>query len=279
MLGKWYSTGLSMINQMNRHLAISQRSLERISSGMRINRASDDPAGLAISEKMRAQIRGLHMAGRNIQDGISLLQTAEGGLNETHAILQRMRELSVQAASDTYTDADREALALEFEELKKEIQRISKDVQFNSMPLLDGSRNSIRIQAGANAGQYIEMSIGDMSAGAIGINDLSINTRDKANEAMSQLDDAIRKVSSERSKIGAYMNRLEHAYNNAMNMEENLIAAESRIRDADIAKEIMNYTKANILLQANQYVMSLHMQQAYSILQLLKINGDNYKLK
>ncbi|MCR2823761.1 flagellin N-terminal helical domain-containing protein [Lederbergia panacisoli] len=270
MLGKWYSSGLSMINLMNRHLTISQRSLERISSGMRINRASDDPAGLAISEKMRAQIRGLHMAGRNIQDGISLLQTAEGGLNETHAILQRMRELSVQASSDTYTDADREALSLEFEELKKEIQRISTDVQFNSLPLLDGSEGSFRIQSGANAGQYIELSIGNMGAGAIGIYDLSIGTREDANEAISRLDDAVGKVSSERSKIGAYMNRLEHAYNNTMTMEENLVAAESRIRDADIAKEIMNYTKANILLQANQYVMSLHMQQAYSILQLLK---------
>ncbi|MBS4220123.1 flagellin [Bacillus sp. FJAT-49711] len=270
MLGTWYSSGLTMINQMNRHLTISRQSLERISSGMRINRASDDPAGLAISEKMRAQIRGLRMAGRNIQDGISLLQTAEGGLNETHAILQRMRELSVQASSDTYTDADREALALEFEELKKEIQRISKDVQFNSMSLLDGSKSSFRIQAGANAGQYIELSIGDMGAEEIGIHNLSIDTRENANEAMSKLDDAIRKVSSERSKMGAYMNRLEHAYNNTMTMEENLVAAESRIRDADIAKEIMNYTKANILLQANQYVMSLHMQQAYLILQLLK---------
>ncbi|MBW8350865.1 flagellin [Bacillus sp. IITD106] len=270
MLGKWYSTGLSMINQMNRHLAISQRLLERISTGMRINRASDDPAGLAISEKMRAQIRGLNMAGRNIQDGISLLQTAEGGLNETHAILQRMRELSVQAANDTYTDEDRKALALEFDQLKAEVQRISQDMQFNSMPLLDGSRSSIRIQAGANAGQYIELSIGDMSADAIGIDKLEIGTREDAEKAMSGLDKAISKVSTERSKLGAYMNRLEHAYNNTLTMEENLIAAESRIRDADIAKEIMNYTKANILLQANQYVMSLHMQQAYSILQLLK---------
>ncbi|MBS4196596.1 flagellin N-terminal helical domain-containing protein [Lederbergia citri] len=270
MLGKWYSTGLSMINQMNRHLTISQRSLERISTGMRINRASDDPAGLAISEKMRAQIRGLNMAGRNIQDGISLLQTAEGGLNETHAILQRMRELSVQAANDTYTDEDRKALALEFEQLKEEIQRISKDMQFNSMPLLDGSRSSFRIQTGANAGQYIELSIGNMGAAEIGIANLKIDTRQGAEDAMSGLDEAIRQVSTERSKIGAYMNRLEHAYNNTMTMEENLVAAESRIRDADIAKEIMNYTIANILLQANQYVMSLHMQQAYLILQLLK---------
>lgn len=270
MLGKWSATGLSMINQMNRHLSLSQRSLERISSGLRINRASDDPAGLAISEKMRAQIRGLNMAGRNIQDGMSMLQTAEGGLNETHAILQRMRELSVQAANDTYTEADRQALALEFEQLKEKITRISKDTQFNTIPLLDGTRNTIHIQAGANTGQAIQFSIGDMGAAAIGLDGLSIGTREGADEALSKIDDAIRSVSSERSKIGAYMNRLEHAYNNTMTMEENLMAAESRIRDADLAKEIMNMTKANLLLQANQYILSLHMQQAQSVLQLLK---------
>lgn len=255
---------------MNRHLTISQRSLERISTGMRINRASDDPAGLAISEKMRAQIRGLNMAGRNIQDGISLLQTAEGALNETHSILQRMRELSVQAANDTLTDEDRKALALEFEQLKEEVSRISKDTQFNTMPLLDGSKDSIHIQAGANAGQSIKLSFGDMSAEALGISDLSIADRKKAEEAMTGLDNAIQKVSSERSKMGAYMNRLDHAYNNVLTMEENLVAAESRIRDADLAKEMMNYTKSLILLQANQYVMRLHMHQAYSVLQLLK---------
>lgn len=268
MLGMWSKTGLSLINQMNRHFSMSQLSLERISTGMRINRASDDPAGLAISEKMRAQIRGLSMAGRNIQDGISLLQTAEGGLNETHAILQRMRELSVQAASDTYTDEDRKALAMEFEELKKEVVRISKDTEFNTMPLLDGSRNSIHIQVGANAGQSIELSIGNM--GDIGIDNLKIDSREEAEQALSGIDLAITTVSSERSKMGAYMNRLEHAYNNTMTMEENLVAAESRIRDADLAKEIMNYTKSNILMQANQYVLRLHMQQAHSILQLLK---------
>ncbi|CAM4109777.1 flagellin N-terminal helical domain-containing protein [Lederbergia lenta] len=273
MLGIWNATGLSIINQMNRQSAIAQRSMERISSGLRINRASDDPAGLAISEKMRAQIRGLNMAGRNIQDGISLLQTAEGGLNETHSILQRMRELSVQAANDTYTDEDRKALAVEFEELKQEITRISKNTEFNSSPLLDGSRNSFSIQVGANAGQFVQFSIGNMGAEAIGINDLTIATREDANNAIADMDKAIQKVSSERSKIGAYMNRLEHTYNNTMTMEENLLAAESRIRDADIAKEIMNLTKANILMQANQYVMSMHIQQVQSVLYLLKFNS------
>ena len=270
MLGKWNSTGLSIIRNMNAQWAIANKSMERISSGYRINRAADDPAGLAISEKMRAQIRGLGQAARNIQDGISLLQTAEGALNEKHSILHRMRELSVEAANDTLTDNDRKQLALEFDELKKEVTRISKDTEFNTKTLLDGSQSTLKIQAGANAGQQIELTIGNMSADAIGIKDLSISTREDADNAIGELDKAINKVSSERSRMGAYTNRLEHAYNNTVNMEENLTAAESRIRDADIAKEMMALTKANILMQAGQYVLSLHMQQAQSILQLLK---------
>lgn len=270
MLGIWQATGMNVIRNMTMQNNQVMRSMERLSSGMRINRAADDPAGLAISEKMRAQIRGLSMAGRNIQDGISLFQTAEGALNETHAILQRMRELSVQAANGTVTDSDREALSLEFVELKKEITRISKDTEFNTLPLLDGSRSSLKIQAGANAGQSIEFFIGDMSAETIGLSDASISSQSKANDAIGLLDNAIKNVSSERSRIGAYTNRLEHAYNNTLVMEENLIAAESRIRDVDIAKEMMALTKANILLQAGQYVLAMHMQQAQSVLQLLK---------
>ncbi|GIN72101.1 flagellin [Bacillus sp. J14TS2] len=277
MLGKWYSTGLSLVHQMNRHLTVSQRALERISTGMRINRAADDPAGLAISEKMRAQIRGLQMAGRNIQDGISMLQTAEGALNETHSILQRMRELSIEAANDTLTNADREALATEFDQLKEEIGRIARDTEFNTMPLLDGSRTSVHIQAGANAGQTIELSFGNMNVGALNLDDISINNREDADKAIDALDKAIQTVSSERSKMGAYTNRLEHAYNNVSTMEENLVAAASRIRDADLAKEMMDYTKAMILLQANQYVMRLHMQQAYSILKLLDPPPTRYR--
>ncbi|WP_391122982.1 flagellin [Psychrobacillus sp. L3] len=270
MLEMWSSTGMSIIRNMNAQWAIANKSMERISSGYRINRAADDPAGLAISEKMRAQIRGLGQAARNIQDGISLVQTAEGALNETHSILQRMRELSVEAANDTLTDNDRKQLAIEFDELKKEITRISTDTEFNTKTLLDGSQNSLKIQAGANAGQQIELTFGNMGAEAIGIKDISISTRDAADQAIGDLDKAINKVSSERSRMGAYTNRLEHAYNNAVNMEENLTAAESRIRDVDIAKEMMALTKANILMQAGQYVLSLHMQQAQSILQLLK---------
>lgn len=269
MLGKWNATGLSILRNMNQHWSVANRSMERLSSGLRINRAADDPAGLAISEKMRAQIRGLGQAARNIQDGISLLQTAEGALNETHAILQRMRELGVQAATDTLTDEDRSLLNIEFEELKKEVTRISKDTNFNTKTMLDGTNSSIHIQAGANAGQSIELLFGNMSGGSLGLNDLSISSRGAAEDSISGLDDAINQVSRERSRMGAYSNRLEHAYNNATNMEENLTAAESRIRDADMAKEMMALAKANILMQAGQYVLSMHLQQAQSVLQLL----------
>ncbi len=269
MLGKWSATGLSILRNMNQHWSVANRSMERLSSGYRINRAADDPAGLAISEKMRAQIRGLGQAARNIQDGISLLQTAEGALNETHAILQRMRELGVQAATDSLTDEDRSLLNIEFEELKKEVTRISKDTNFNTKTMLDGTNTSINIQAGANAGQSIELLFGDMSRGSLGLNDLSISSRADAEDSIGGLDDAINKVSRERSRMGAYSNRLEHAYNNAVNMEENLTAAESRIRDVDMAKEMMALVKANILMQASQYVLSMHMQQAQSVLQLL----------
>ncbi|MER2008383.1 MAG: flagellin [Psychrobacillus sp.] len=269
MLGKWNATGLSILRNMNQHWSVANRSMERLSSGYRINRAADDPAGLAISEKMRAQIRGLGQAARNIQDGISLLQTAEGALNETHAILQRMRELGVQAATDTLTDEDRSLLNIEFEELKKEVTRISKDTNFNTKTMLEGTNTSINIQAGVNAGQSIELLFGDMSGGSLGLNDLSISSRADAEDSIGGLDDAINKVSRERSRMGAYSNRLEHAYNNAVNMEENLTAAESRIRDADMAKEMMALVKANILMQASQYVLSMHMQQAQSVLQLL----------
>ncbi|WP_107839966.1 flagellin [Metasolibacillus meyeri] len=271
MLGQWSSVGYSILNNMNRHYAASNKALLRISSGYRINSAADDPAGLAISEKMRAQIRGLNMAGKNIQDGIGLVQTAEGALNETHAMIQRMRELAVQAASDTMTDADRALINQEFQQLKEEITRSAGQTEFNTKKLLNGDHENtpIKIQAGANSGQTIDLYIGGMSSTSLGLDDSDILTRENADKAIGELDNALNKVSMERSRMGAYQNRMEHAYNNVMNTAENLTAAESRIRDADIAKEIMNFTKANILLQASQYVMRLHMQQAYSVLTLL----------
>lgn len=273
IIGKWYAQGLSIWRSMNTQFNAANKALERIATGYRINRAADDPAGLAISEKMRAQISGLNQAGKNIQNGMSMLQTAEGALNETHAILQRMRDLAVQSASDPLTDDDRALIQTEYEELKKEIQRISKDTQFNQKNLINGDYKDqpFKIQAGANAGQTIDLYLGDVSLSGMGLPDTSsIGTREDAEKAISEVDDAINQVSKQRSKLGAYMNRLEHAYNVTMNTHENLVSAESRIRDADIAKEMMNFTKASILQQAAQYAMAMHMQQGQSILQLLK---------
>ena len=274
-IGAWYGQGMMIWGNMNRQWNAAPKALERLSTGYRINRAGDDPAGLAISEKMRGQISGLNMASKNIQDGISMVQTAEGALNETHAMLQRMRELSVQSANDTLTDDDRALIDVEFQELKKEVTRISTDTEFNTRKLLNGDNatTSLKIQAGANAGQTIDLTMNDMSADAIGITDASIATREEADASISALDAAIKNVSMERSRMGAYQNRMEHAYNVNVNTSENLTAAESRIRDADIAKEMMNFTKASILQQAAQYAMAMHMQTAQGMLQLLKMNG------
>lgn len=273
-IGAWHSQGMNIWGNMNRQWNAASKALERLSTGYRINRAGDDPAGLAISEKMRAQINGLNMASKNIQDGISMVQTAEGALNETHSMLQRMRELSVQSANDTLTDDDRALIEVEFQELKKEVTRISTDTEFNTRKLLNGDNATtpLKIQVGANAGQTIDLTMNDMSADAIGITDASIATRDEAESALSTLDEAIKKVSMERAQMGAYQNRMEHAYNVNVNTAENLTAAESRIRDADIAKEMMNFTKASILQQAAQYAMAMHMQTAQGMLQLLKMN-------
>ena len=273
-IGTWNALGMTIYGNYNRNMNAMNKALLRISSGYRINSAADDAAGLAISEKMRAQIRGLNMAGKNIQDGISMIQTAEGALNETHAIIQRMRELSVQSANDTLTDKDRELLEIEFQELKKEITRISTDTEFNTKTLLNGdhSNSPLKLQVGANSGQTIDVYINGVSSTDIRVDSLSIAKREQADAAIKELDEALHYVSSERSRLGAYHNRLEHAYNVNMNTAENLTAAESRIRDADIAKEMMNYVKSSILQQAAMYVMSLHMQQAQSILQLLN-NG------
>lgn len=272
-IGLSFATGLFMYRQYNQHLQTMNTAMKRLSTGYRINSAADDPAGLAISEKMRAQIRGLNMASKNIQDGISLAQTAEGALNETHAIVQRMRELSVQAANDTLTDDDRKLLDIEFQELKKEVTRIGNDTEFNTRPLLNGDyrATSLKIQVGANSGQAVDLFFNDMRSDAIGLTDtLSIKTRDEADAAIGSLDDSLQRVSTERARIGAYVNRLEHAYNNTTQTAENLTAAESRIRDTDMAKEMMNYVKASILMQATMYAMRLHAQQSSTVLQLLQ---------
>ncbi|WP_339210966.1 flagellin [Aeribacillus sp. FSL K6-8210] len=228
-------SALNTYRQLSFNNTQTAKNLEKLSSGYRINRAGDDAAGLAISEKMRGQIRGLEMAQKNAQDGISLIQTAEGALTETHAILQRLRELAVQASNDTNVEADRKAIKDEIDQLVEEIDRIAETTEFNTQKLLSGNFSSKYLQIGANKGQTITVSINNMNANALGVDSLEVDDVTKANAAISAIDTAISKVSSERSKLGAIQNRLEHTINNLGASAENLTAAESRIRDVDYA--------------------------------------------
>ncbi|WP_252502386.1 flagellin [Sporosarcina sp. Marseille-Q4943] len=360
---------LNTHRQLGANNTQASKNLEKLSSGLKINRAGDDAAGLAISEKMRGQIRGLDMAQKNAQDGISLIQTAEGALNETHAILQRMRELTVQSQNDTNTNDDRDALNKEYQALSTEITRIGDTTEFNKQKLLnsslsssvatvgsdlstdngivtiksngaevlagyevtvDGSEitlsngagksetinfggaptgfdtkeinfgslgisieinssitdiaanntfdiaatGSIELQIGANSGQKMTVTIGDMRSTALGngtkISATSIDTKANANTALDSIDKAIEQVSSERANLGAFQNRLEHTINNLGTSSENLTAAESRIRDVDMAKEMMEFTKNNILTQAAQAMLAQAQQTPQGVLQLLR---------
>ena len=247
-----------------------QKSTEKLSSGYKINRAGDDAAGLSISEKMRSQIRGLNKASSNAQDGISLIQVAEGALNETHSILQRMNELATQAANDTNTSVDRTAIRNEMDQLTSEINRIQSTTQFNTMNLLDGSFSSRNLQVGALSGQTIKISVTKMSASNIGVSGLSVSSNVKAGEAMSKIQLAIQSVSSQRSKLGAIQNRLEHTINNLNTTSENTQSAESRIRDTDMAQEMVNYSKNNILAQAGQSMLAQANQSNQGVLSLLQ---------
>ena len=361
-----------------------QKSMEKLSSGLRINKAGDDAAGLAISEKMRGQIRGLDQASRNAADGISLIQTAEGALNETHNILQRMRELATQASNDTNTASDREEIQKEVNQLTNEIDRIANTTEFNTQKLLNGEKEGLRaaetgtvnvesnttatitatpatgtdalttsgtiiltrtasdntnlgddfsignpgglagasldttgatlsgfgdnltltgladmqvgesitisvkandagnadaskalsFQIGANSGQNVLVGIGDMRAEALGVrNDgeaIDLTTAEKATAAITTINNAIETVSGQRSELGSYQNRLEHTISNLDNSSENLSAAESRVRDVDMAKEMMEMTRANILSQASQSMLAQAQQQPQSVLQLLQ---------
>ncbi|OAT81548.1 flagellin [Bacillus sp. MKU004] len=367
---------LNTYNKLNSAANAQSKSMEKLSSGLRINRAGDDAAGLAISEKMRGQIRGLDQASRNAQDGISLIQTAEGALNETHSILQRMRELSVQSANDTNTGTDRAELQKEVDQLSQELSRIGNNTEFNTQTLLDGSFEGT-FQIGANEGQNLSLEINDMrgaalevtgevsftnsdgdvststetglqagtytaknqdvvvggetfsgedvltdqngnavavhigsgeyyaiedvesdgaatpalqaktgatavltddggTPGALTVNDevkvggIDISSQANANTAITKINDAIETVSAERSKLGAYQNRLEHTINNLGTSAENLTASESRIRDVDMASEMMNQTKNSILSQAAQAMLAQSNQMPQGVLQLLR---------
>ncbi|SHM38272.1 flagellin [Caldanaerovirga acetigignens] len=268
-------SALNAYRQLTINNTSLQKSLEKLSSGLRINRAGDDAAGLAISEKMRAQIRGLNQASRNAQDGISLIQTAEGALTETHAILQRMRELVVQAGNlGTYETEDLQAIQDEIDALIEEIDGIAQRTEFNGKVLLSGSFESSALvfQIGANENQQLELSISAMDADGLSVSSIDVtgfSSSTDINSALSTIDAAINKVSSQRSALGAVQNRLEHTINNLENAAENLTAAESRIRDVDMAKEMMEFTKLNILSQAATAMLAQANMVPQSVLKLL----------
>ncbi|MGL4761233.1 MAG: flagellin [Sarcina sp.] len=302
---------MSAHRQMGINTGNQGKSIEKLSSGQRINRAGDDAAGLAISEKMRGQIRGLEQGSSNAQDGISMIQTAEGATNESQAILQRMRELSVQSANGTNTDDDRKQIDKEFGQLKSEVDRIASQTQFNKQNLL-ASDKTVDFQVGANQGQQISVNLKDMSASALGLGTqsaiaaqsaiatvttvvgasgtvttpgvagrpaiegrpassrLSVDTAEKAQAAITALDSAIENVSEFRADLGSVQNRLEHTIAQTDNSAENLQSAESRIRDVDMAKEMMNLSKNNVLVQAAQSMLGQANQQPNQVLSLLR---------
>ncbi|MPQ23974.1 flagellin Hag [Bacillus paralicheniformis] len=276
---------LNTLNRLSANNGASQKNMEKLSSGLKINRAGDDASGLAISEKMRGQIRGLEMASKNAQDGISLIQTAEGALTETHAILQRVRELVVQAGNTgTQQTEDLQAIQDEISSLVEEIggganaNGISDRTEFNGKKLLNGDFASgtadLTFQIGANASQQLRVNIDSMDATALGVNALNVTGFDGTaatfDPALQSVDAAITKVSEQRSKLGAVQNRLEHTINNLSASGENLTAAESRIRDVDMAKEMSEFTKNNILSQASQAMLAQANQQPQNVLQLLR---------
>ena len=258
----------------NRQLGIStntlSKSTEKLSSGYKINRAADDAAGLSISEKMRSQIRGLNKASSNAQDGISAIQTAEGALNEAHSILQRMNELATQSANDTNTTADRTAVQSEVNALTNELSRIASTSQFNTQNLLDGTFTGKNLQVGALENQKITISIGTMNATALGVNSLDVKSFTKAGAAMTLIQKAISKVSGQRSDLGALQNRLEHTVNNLDNISENTQTAESRIRDTDMASEMVQYSATSIIQQAGQSMLAQANSQTQGVLSLIQ---------
>lgn len=263
----------------NRQLGITtnglQKSTEKLSSGYKINRAADDAAGLSISEKMRNQIRGLNKASDNAQDGISLVQTAEGALNEVHSMLQRMSELAVQASNGTNASQDRTALDNEVQQLKTEIQRVGTTTQFNKMDILTGefsSNNEKTLQVGANQDQVITIAISALTSTVGSALDatVKVGTASAAQSSITIIQNSITNLSALRSKLGALQNRLEHTVANLDNISENTQSAESRIRDTDMAEEMVQYSKNNILQQAGQSMLAQANQANQGVLSLLQ---------
>jgi len=276
--------------QQKFHVLNTTGNMEKLSSGMRINRAGDDASGLAVSEKMRSQVRGLQRAERNTADGISLIQTTEGYLQQTQDILQRVRELAVQASNGIYTDEDRMQIQVEVSQLVSEINRIASHAQFNGMNLLTGRfaaetgtnvvTASMWFHIGANMDQREQVFVGTMTAQALGVQStdglphtatfISLSTPDRANAAIGVLDEALKTVSKQRADLGAYQNRLDYARQGLSVGAENLQAAESRIRDTDMAEEMVSFVRNQILNQTSNAMLAQANQQPQMVLQLLQ---------
>ena len=246
------------------------KSTEKLSSGYKVNRAADDAAGLSISEKMRNQIRGINQAVNNAEDGVSLIQTAEGNMNEIHSILQRMGELATKAANDVNASEDRTAIKDEMTELIAEIDSICTKAAFNGTKLLNGDFAGKYLQVGAVSGENMKISIKQMSAQILGVKTVAVSTHAAASKAMKAITSAIKTVSAARSLLGAKQNRLEYTINNLENYSENLTSAESTIRDTDMAAEMTTYTKTSILQQAAQSMLAQANQSTQGVLSLLQ---------
>ena len=271
-------------NRVMRHKEVEITSdMSRLSSGMRINRAADDASGLAVSEKMRSQIRGLNKAEKNAQDGISFIQTAEGYLGETTAIVQRLRELAIQASNGVYTSEDRLQIQIEVSQLVDEIDRIASHAEFNGLKMLTGRyataaganvpTASMWFHVGANMDQRIQVNIMTMTIKGLSLevngNPLSVSSPTKANQAIGILDDALFKINKQRSDLGAYQNRLGHVIKSVSIGAENLQASESRIRDANMAEEMSNLIKNQVLFQAQTSMLAQANMKTQSVLQIL----------
>lgn len=261
---------LNTNRMLGQNVKAVSKSTEKLSSGYAVNRAADDAAGLSISEKMRNQIRGINQAVKNSEDGVSLIQTAEGNMNEIHSILQRMGELATKAANDVNATEDRTAIADEIEQLTEEINSIASKAAFNGTKLLTGSFTGKHLQVGAVAGENMQIDISSMTATKLGVNALKVSTHEVASSAMTKITAAIKTVSAARSKLGAIQNRLDYTINNLENYSENLTSAESQIRDTDMASEMTNYTKNNILQQAAQSMLAQANQSTQGVLSLLQ---------
>ena len=251
--------------------ASQAKSTEKLSSGYKINRAADDAAGLAISEKMRRQIRGLTQASANAQDGISCVQTAEGALNEVHDMLQRMNELAVKAANGTNQSEDRRYIQLEVKQLKSEIDRVAETTTFNERKLLKGFK-SVALQVGAEgtSANQIKLTIRSINVAGLSLTPTSVSTASNAKSAIDQIANAIKKLNEQRANLGAVQNRLEHTINNLDNVVENTTAAESQIRDTDMASEMVKFSNNNILMQAGQSMLAQANQSNQGVMSLLQ---------